>query len=123
MQLERLRRAAEMIFFPLALLEPSRHNLSIMPEGVQGEFVFVEGWTGDGRPLPPSLDDEIAAAWHVPVGQRVHVTLRQHDVPGASGLLVIAHAPDWPFDPRRPLALRIVHVLFTHLQIESWTLL
>lgn len=94
-----------------------------MPEGVQGEFVFVDGWPAAEQPLPPSLDDEIAAAWHVPIGERVHVSLRDHDVPGASGLLVIAQAPDWPFDPRRPLALRIGHVAFTHRQIESWYLL
>jgi hypothetical protein len=93
-------------------------------EGIQGEFVFVDGWPGGGAgPLPPTLDEEIAAAWQVPIGKRVHVTLRRHDVAGTTGRLEIARAPDWPFDPHQPLALRIGHVAFTHQQIESWALL
>jgi hypothetical protein len=93
-------------------------------EGIQGEFVFVDGWPGgEATSLLPTLDEEIAALWHVPIGKRVDVSLRRHDLTGTRGRLEIARAPDWPFNPRQPLALRIGHVGFTHQQIESWFLL
>lgn len=104
------------IAFALANTATRWQESAAMPdEGVQGEFFFVEGWpAGEAPALPPSLDEEIAAAWRVPVGKRVHVSLRQHDMPGTSGLLEITRAPDWPFNPRRPLALRIGLVGFPH---------
>jgi hypothetical protein len=102
-----------------------RFPLEGMPEGHQGEFVFVDGWTppsGEAG-LPPSLDDEIAAAWRVPIGRRVRVALSGHDLPAAEGLLEVAEAPAFPFDARRALRLRIRHVEFTNRQIESWVLI
>jgi hypothetical protein len=97
-----------------------------MPDGHQGEFLFIEGWeppSGRNPAAPESIDKEIAQVWRVPVGWRVRVELRGHDVPSMQGLLEIAAAPDFPFDSRRVLRLRIGSVEFTHRQIEAWVLL
>jgi hypothetical protein len=95
-----------------------------MQDGHQGEFLFVDGWTppagSDGA--IPSLDNEIAAVWHVPLGHRVRVVLRDHDMPSAEGLLEAAAAPEFPFNSHRLLHLRIRHVEFTNRQIECLVL-
>lgn len=73
--------------------------------------------------LAPSLTDELAAAWGLPIGRRVRVELRRHAVPGLLGLLQVAALPDLPLDGRRPLRLRIGHEEFTSQQIVACSLL
>lgn len=73
--------------------------------------------------LAPSIADEVAAVWGLPVGRRVRVELRGHAVPGLLGLMQVAGLPDLPFDARRPLRLRIGHEEFTSQQIGSWSVL
>jgi len=71
--------------------------------------------------LAPSLTDELAAVWGLPLGRRVRVELRQHAAPGLSGVLQVAGLPDLPFDPRAPLRLRIGHEEFTSRQVVAWS--
>lgn len=73
--------------------------------------------------LAPTLTDELAATWGLPLGRRVRVELRQHAMSGLLGLLQVAGLPDSPFDGRAPLRLRIDHVEFTSRQIAAWSLL
>jgi hypothetical protein len=95
-----------------------------MPVEHQSEFLFVDGWAPDAKSQSvPTLDDEIAAAWRVPMGRRARIVLREHDVPVVEGVLEAAEGPAFPFDGRRLLPLRVGRVEFTNRQIESWTLL
>ncbi len=71
--------------------------------------------------LAPSITDELAAAWGLPIGRRVRVELRRHAVPGLLGLLQVAALPDLPFDARQALRLRIGHEEFTSKQIVAWS--
>jgi hypothetical protein len=90
----------------------------------QPEFLFIDG------PAPVlQLPDprapfyaEVAAAWQLPVGREVQVTLREHDLPHLHGRLELARAPDLPFDPRQPLALRVGAVEFSSRQVAGWSL-
>ena len=66
------------------------------------------------------LRDEIAAAWGLPLGQKVEVCFRgeRSAVTGTLGLL---KAPDFPWDPRQPLKLGIAGLVFSSREIERWT--
>ncbi|TVR45960.1 MAG: hypothetical protein EA425_17650 [Puniceicoccaceae bacterium] len=96
-----------------------------MAEGIQGEFLFVDGWDGpdgDGGQTP-SVSGEIARIWKLPIGEQVEVTLAKHALPGTCGRLEVAKAPEYPFDPRKQLRLRIGHAEFSSSQIVKWQIL
>lgn len=68
------------------------------------------------------LRDEIGAAWGLPLGQRVEVSLR--DEPCAlRGILELERAPDYPWDGRQALQLAVAGFVFSSRQIERWTVL
>ncbi len=71
----------------------------------------------------PHLRDEIARVWGLPLGVRVEITFRPaYPVPAATGILELRAAPDFPWDPHRPLALRIAGCDLTTRDIERWSL-
>lgn len=72
-------------------------------------------------PVVPDIKDEIAAAWGLPLGHRVEVGLRGSDRSAISGILELAKAPDFPWDPRQPLMLRVRGFLFSSREIGHWT--
>jgi len=71
--------------------------------------------------LVPSLTDELAAVWGLPLGRKVRVELRHHTVTGLSGMLRVAGLPDLPFDRLAPLRLRIGDVEFSSRQVAAWS--
>jgi len=68
----------------------------------------------------PALRDEIAAAWSLPLGQRVEVFFRGQRS-AVTGILELLQEPDYPWDPRQPLKLGISGLVFTNREIASWT--
>lgn len=72
---------------------------------------------------PPELRDEVAAMWGLPLGERVEVTLRGAQVDALRGVLELATAPSYPWNPREPLQLRIAGFPFSSRAIERWTTL
>jgi len=72
-----------------------------------------------------TLIEEIRAIWRMPfLRQKVRVTLRGCNIDEMTGYLEIADPiPDYPFNPARPLHLRIGHITFTRNQITSCVLL
>jgi hypothetical protein len=73
--------------------------------------------------LAPSLTDELAQVWGLPLGRKVRVELRHHQVNGLTGMLQAAGLPDLPFNARAPLRLRIGHMDFNSRQIVTWSVL
>lgn len=71
----------------------------------------------------PHLREEIARAWGLPLGERVELTFRP-GFPLASvvGLLELRVSPDFPWNPRQPLALRIAGQDFSSRDIDHWKL-
>lgn len=72
---------------------------------------------------PPELRDEIAQVWGLPIGQRVAGSLRNGQVERVAGVLELAAAPDFPWNPRQALRLRIAGCDFSSRDIEHWKLL
>jgi hypothetical protein len=75
-----------------------------------------------------ALVEEIRATWRMPfLRKKVRVTLRGCAIDGLTGTLEIAEPyPDHPFDPARPLHLRIDSLpnhTFTPAQITACVLL
>jgi hypothetical protein len=70
----------------------------------------------------PELRDEIAAAWGLPLGQRVEVSLRGERCL-LRGVLELRQAPDYPWDGRQALQLAVAGFVFSSRQMERWTLL
>lgn len=68
----------------------------------------------------PELRDEIARVWNLSLGRRVEVFLRNGQRDTIAGVLALADAPDFPWDPRRPLRLRIAGCDFSTRDIEHW---
>lgn len=71
-------------------------------------------------PVVPELRDEIAAAWGLPLGERVEICLRD----GGStitGKLELLRSPDYPWDPHQPLRLAIAGLVFNSREIDRWT--
>lgn len=68
----------------------------------------------------PELRDEIAAAWGLPLGERVEVGLRDGGSTIA-GKLELLRAPAYPWDAREPLRLAIAGLVFSSREIERWT--
>lgn len=69
----------------------------------------------------PELRDEIARAWGLPLGERVEIRFRGGQLDAATGLLELLTAPDFPWDSRQPLQLRLAGFTFGSRDIESWT--
>jgi len=72
---------------------------------------------------PPEMREEIARAWNLPIGQRVEVFFRDNQLDTIAGVLELAAAPDFPWDIRQTLRLRIGECDFTTREIEHWKLL
>jgi hypothetical protein len=71
----------------------------------------------------PELRDEIAQAWGLPLGQRVEVCFRESQRASITGPLELVTAPDYPWNPRQSLRLRITGLVFSSRDIERWTIL
>ncbi len=67
------------------------------------------------------LRDEIAAAWGLPLGQRVEVCFRGGERSAVTGVLELLRAPDYPWDPHQALKLGIAGFVFSSREIERWT--
>jgi hypothetical protein len=72
-------------------------------------------------PVVPELRDEIAQAWGLPLGRRVEICFRGSQHAAITGLLELLTAPDYPWDPRQSLQLRIAGFVFRSREIERWT--
>jgi hypothetical protein len=70
---------------------------------------------------PPELRDEIAHAWSLPLGERIEISFRNAQLDTLAGVLELAAAPDFPWNPRQPLHLRIAGFVFSSRDIEYWT--
>lgn len=70
---------------------------------------------------PPQLRDEIARAWGLPLGERVEISFRDGQLDTLAGQLELAAAPDFPWNPREPLTLRIAGFTFSTRDIERWS--
>jgi len=68
------------------------------------------------------LRDEIAAAWGLPLGQRVEVSLRDERC-ALRGILELQRAPDYPWDGRQVLQLAVAGFVFSSREMERWTVL
>jgi hypothetical protein len=68
------------------------------------------------------LRDEIAAAWGLPLGQRVEVSLRNERC-ALRGVLELQRAPDYPWDGRQALQLVVAGFVFSSREMERWTVL
>lgn len=71
---------------------------------------------------PPELREEIASAWGLPLGRQVAVSFRDGKFAGVAGVLELAAAPDYPWNPRQPLRLRVAGCDFSSRDIEHWRL-
>ena len=77
------------------------------------------------EPAPPvasELREEIAAAWGLPLGQRVEVSLRGERC-ALRGVLELRRAPDYPWDGRQALQLAVAGFVFSSREMERWTVL
>jgi len=91
---------------------------------IQQEFLFADGPAPEIH-LPDPLADfyaAVAAKWEIPLGQPIHVALREHSFSDLQGRLELFRAPDLPLDRRQPLALRIGPNEFSSRQIVAWSL-
>jgi hypothetical protein len=82
------------------------------------------GLDGGYQPAPaviPELREEIAAAWGLPLGQRVEVYLRGGLRSGLTGVLELRSAPNYPWDGRESLQLAVAGFLFSSREIERWS--
>ena len=71
--------------------------------------------------VAPDLRDEIAGVWNMPLGERVEVWFRDGQLDRISGVLDLHRAPDYPWNPRQPLQLRISGFAFSNRDIAHWT--
>jgi hypothetical protein len=69
----------------------------------------------------PELRDEIAQAWGLPLGERIEVRLRDCQCDALTGILELVSPPDFPWNAREPLHLRIAGFPFSSRVIQSWT--
>jgi hypothetical protein len=69
----------------------------------------------------PELRDEIAQAWGLPIGERAEVRFRGSQRAAITGILELITSPDFPWNPRQALQLRIAGFVFSNREIESWT--
>lgn len=90
----------------------------------QTDFLFADGPEPELHPPHPLADfyHDVAALWELPIGERVHVALRSHQMADLHGRLELHRAPDLPLDRHAELVLRIGQVEFTSRQIIGWSL-
>jgi hypothetical protein len=69
---------------------------------------------------PPDLRDEIGRAWGLPLGQRVEISLRNDSLAAITGVLELAASPDFSWDARQPLQLRVRGYVFSSRAIVRW---
>ena len=69
----------------------------------------------------PELRDEIARAWGLPLGERAEIRFRGSQRAAITGILELLSSPDYPWNPRQPLQLRIAGFIFSSREIERWT--
>jgi hypothetical protein len=91
--------------------QPSEHQIDLP----------IDATFGPEPSAPPELRDEIARAWSLPLGERVEVSFRDGQLDTLAGVLELAAAPDFPWNPREPLTLRIAGFVFSTRDIERWT--
>ena len=70
---------------------------------------------------PADIRDEIAQVWALPLGQRVEVCFRGSERAAATGTLELISTPDFPWNPRQSLELRIAGLGFSSRDIDRWT--
>lgn len=70
---------------------------------------------------PTELRDEIARAWGLPLGEPAEITLRNDSLDTITGRLELVSSPDFPWNPRQPLQLRVNGFEFDSRAIERWT--
>lgn len=68
------------------------------------------------------LRDEVARLWSMPLGARVEVFFKEGPLDNITGVLQLAAAPAYPWNPHDLLALRIAGFAFSSRAIEHWTL-
>jgi hypothetical protein len=66
----------------------------------------------------PEIRDEIAAAWSLPLGQRVEICFRGAERSSINGILELLRAPDYPWDRHQSLKLRIAGFIFGYSRIS-----
>ncbi len=71
---------------------------------------------------PPDLRAEIACVWGLPLGERVELSLRGESLDTLTGVLELAAAPDFPWNPRQTLRLRVNGYAFDSRAITRWSL-
>jgi hypothetical protein len=86
----------------------------------QSSFSLDPGFSAPA-PAVPELRAEIAAAWGLPLGERVEVCFRGGERSAVTGLLELLRAPDFPWNPHQALHLRIAGFVFKSRDIERWT--
>lgn len=85
------------------------------------QFAFAFDFAPSLEPaVGADLRDEIAATWGLPLGEKVEVFFRGGQLDAITGLLEIAAAPDFPWNPRQPLQLRVAGFVFNSREIEHW---
>ncbi|MBI2496666.1 MAG: hypothetical protein HYV75_01625 [Opitutae bacterium] len=91
----------------------------------QDELLFADGSAPELHPPDPRAGfyREVTDIWQLPLGERVRVLLRGHDLAEAVGRLELERAPDLPLNGRVPLHLTAGGVSFLSTQVESWSLL
>jgi hypothetical protein len=75
----------------------------------------------EGPAVLPELRDEMAAAWRLPIGERVEISFLHEQLDTIAGILEIAAPPSFPWNPREPLALRVAGFAFSSRDIAQWT--
>jgi hypothetical protein len=90
-----------------------------MPEH-QSDFAFDIGYNS-APAASPDLRDEIAQARGLPLRECVEVSFRGGQLDAVTGVLELVAAPDFPWNPRAPLQLRVAGFTFSSREIACWT--
>ncbi len=80
----------------------------------------LDGGDSPAPMVPLGMRDEIAAVWGLPLGERVTVCVGDASSSGVTGVLEVHDPPNYPWDPRQPLRLRIAGFVFGSREIKSW---
>lgn len=85
----------------------------------QSDLPLEAGFGAEPAALP-ELRVEIAHVWGLPIDERVEISFRDAQIDALTGMLELAAAPDFPWNPRQPLTLRIAGFTFSSRDIERW---
>ena len=86
----------------------------------QSEFILGET-VGEAPAVPSDICDEIAQIWGLPLGRVVTLRLLGQERIELRGRLELVKAPEYPWEKRQPLRLKVAGVVFSSREIESWT--